>query len=164
MAPGAHQLVVGGDSCDTAEEGNQSVYDADIMILDGASGHPLATMASNSWESGSASQPLSRTNLVHAYLLRGEVALAGQAVLIVRDGVVQVAAGGGSAAASQLQLAVRPRISRCNAGLGRQPGSAVRWSQYPAASGSAVTATVQSLPAAATARAVPWPRARPAGR
>jgi subtilase family serine protease len=70
MAPGAHQLVVGGDSCDTAEEGNQSVYDADIMILDGASGHPLATVASNSWESGTESQPLSQTNLVRAYLLR----------------------------------------------------------------------------------------------
>src|SRR5580704_11045027 len=50
MAPGANQLVVGGDSCDTAEEGNQAVYDADIMVLDGASGHPLATVASNSWE------------------------------------------------------------------------------------------------------------------
>jgi subtilase family serine protease len=70
MAPGAHQLVVGGDSCDTAEDGNQSVYDADIMILDGASGHPLATVASNSWESDGESQPLSQTNLVHAYLLR----------------------------------------------------------------------------------------------
>ena len=70
MAPGANQLVVGGDSCDTAEDGNQSVYDADIMILDGASGHPLATVASNSWESGTESQPLSQTNLVHAYLVR----------------------------------------------------------------------------------------------
>jgi len=70
MAPGANQLVVGGDSCDTAEEGNQAVYDADIMVLDGASGHPLATVASNSWESGTESQPLSQTNLVHAYLVR----------------------------------------------------------------------------------------------
>jgi subtilase family serine protease len=70
MAPGANQLVVAGDSCDTAEEGNQAVYDADIMILDGASGHPLATAASNSWESGTESQPLSQTNLVHAYLIR----------------------------------------------------------------------------------------------
>ena len=70
MAPGANQLVVGGDSCDTAEDGNQSVYDADIVILDGASGHPLATVASNSWESGTESQPLSQTNLVHAYLMR----------------------------------------------------------------------------------------------
>jgi subtilase family serine protease len=70
MAPGANQLVVAGDSCDTAEEGNQAVYDADVMILDGASGHPLATVASNSWESGTESQPLSQTNLVHSYLIR----------------------------------------------------------------------------------------------
>jgi subtilase family serine protease len=70
MAPGANQLVVAGDSCDTAEEGNQAVYDADILILDGAGGHPLATVASNSWESGTESQPLSQTKLVHAYLVR----------------------------------------------------------------------------------------------
>jgi len=70
MAPGANQLVVGGDSCDRAEEGNQAEYDADIAVLDGAGGHPLATAASNSWESGTESQPLSQTNLVHAYLVR----------------------------------------------------------------------------------------------
>jgi subtilase family serine protease len=70
MAPGAHQLVVGGDSCDAKEEGNQAVYNADIAILDGAGGHPLATVASNSWESGTESQPLSQTKLVHAYLVR----------------------------------------------------------------------------------------------
>ena len=70
MAPGANQLVVGGDSCDAALEGNQSVYNADIAILDGASGHPLASAASNSWETGTESQPLSQTNLVHAYLVR----------------------------------------------------------------------------------------------
>jgi subtilase family serine protease len=70
MAPGANQLVVAGDSCDQAEEGNQATYDADIAILDGASGHPLATVASNSWESGTESQPLSQTKLVYAYLVR----------------------------------------------------------------------------------------------
>jgi subtilase family serine protease len=70
MAPGANQLVVGGDSCDQALEGNQGAYNADIAILDGASGHPLATVASNSWESGSESQPLSQTKLVYAYLVR----------------------------------------------------------------------------------------------
>ncbi|MGH3397772.1 MAG: hypothetical protein ACRDPO_24075, partial [Streptosporangiaceae bacterium] len=70
MAPGANQLVVGGDSCDQKLEGNQGVYNADIAILDGASGHPLASVASNSWETGSESQPLSQTNLVHAYLVR----------------------------------------------------------------------------------------------
>jgi subtilase family serine protease len=70
MAPGANQLVVGGDSCDAKQEGNQAVYNADIAILDGAGGHPLATVASNSWESGTESQPLSQTRLVHAYLVR----------------------------------------------------------------------------------------------
>ena len=70
MAPGANQLVVAGDSCDSAEDGNQAVYDADIAILDGAEGHPLATVASNSWESGTESQPLSQTKLVHSYLVR----------------------------------------------------------------------------------------------
>jgi subtilase family serine protease len=70
MAPGANQLVVGGDSCDQKLEGNQGVYNADIAILDGAGGHPLASVASNSWETGTESQPLSQTNLVHAYLVR----------------------------------------------------------------------------------------------
>ena len=70
MAPGANQLVVAGDSCDTALQGNQSVYDADIRILDGAGGHPLATVASNSWESGTESLPPTQKNLVHAYLVR----------------------------------------------------------------------------------------------
>ena len=70
MAPGADQLVVGGDSCDLKQDGNQGVYDADVAVLDGASGHPLATVASNSWETGTESQPLSQTKLVHAYLVR----------------------------------------------------------------------------------------------
>jgi subtilase family serine protease len=71
MAPGANQLVVGGDSCDQKEEGNQAVYDADVAILDGFGNHPLATVASNSWESGTESQPLGQTKLVYAYLMRG---------------------------------------------------------------------------------------------
>jgi subtilase family serine protease len=70
MAPGANQLVVGGDSCDQKLEGNQAAYNADIAVLDGADNHPLATVASNSWESGTESQPPSQTKLVHAYLVR----------------------------------------------------------------------------------------------
>jgi subtilase family serine protease len=70
MAPGANQLVVGGDSCDHAEQGNQATYDADIAILDGVGNHPLATVASNSWESGTESQPAGQTKLIHAYLMR----------------------------------------------------------------------------------------------
>jgi subtilase family serine protease len=70
MAPGAHQLVVGGDSCNRKQNDNQATYDADIAILDGTGSHPLATVASNSWESGTESQPLGQTKLVHAYLVR----------------------------------------------------------------------------------------------
>jgi subtilase family serine protease len=70
MAPGANQLVVGGDSCDHAEQGNQATYDADIAILDGVGNHPLATVASNSWESGTESQPIGQTKLEYAYLMR----------------------------------------------------------------------------------------------
>ncbi len=70
MAPGANQLVVGGDSCDLKKDGNQALYNADVAILDGAGNHPLATAASNSWETGTESQPLSQTKLVHAYLVR----------------------------------------------------------------------------------------------
>jgi len=70
MAPGASQLVVGGDSCDNGDAGNQSVFDADTAILDGANGHPLATIASNSWESGDDGQPTSYTIIENAYLVR----------------------------------------------------------------------------------------------
>jgi len=70
MAPGAHQLVVAGDSCNHADEGAQALYDADIMILDGTDGHPLATVASNSWGIGVQEVPLAQVNLVHAYLVR----------------------------------------------------------------------------------------------
>jgi subtilase family serine protease len=70
MASGANQLVVAGDSCDFLNEGAQALYDADIMILDGAGGHPLATVASNSWGIGVENEPLAQVNLVHAYLVR----------------------------------------------------------------------------------------------
>jgi subtilase family serine protease len=70
MAPGASQLVVGGDSCDNGDGGNQALFDADTAILDGADGHPLATIASNSWNSGSESQPDSYTLIENAFLVR----------------------------------------------------------------------------------------------
>ena len=52
MAPMANHLVVGGDSCDDGDYGLQALYDADLAILNGANGHPLARIASNSWEGG----------------------------------------------------------------------------------------------------------------
>jgi subtilase family serine protease len=70
MAPGASQLVVGGDSCNNGDGGNQSVFDADTAILDGADGHPLATIVSNSWESGPETQQASWTRIENAYLVR----------------------------------------------------------------------------------------------
>jgi subtilase family serine protease len=70
MAPGASQLVVGGDSCNNGDADNQALMDADIAILDGADGHPLATIASNSWNSATESQPASWTRIENAYLVR----------------------------------------------------------------------------------------------
>jgi subtilase family serine protease len=69
-APGASQLVVGGDSCNEGDYGLQGLFDADVAILDGAGGHPLASIASNSWEGGVESQPNILTDIEHAYLLR----------------------------------------------------------------------------------------------
>jgi subtilase family serine protease len=70
MAPDANQLVVGGDSCDNGDFGLQGLFNADIAVLDGAAGHPLATIASNSWESGGQGQPTMLTKIEHAYLVR----------------------------------------------------------------------------------------------
>jgi subtilase family serine protease len=70
MAPGASQLVVGGDSCNNGDYGLQGLFDADEAILDGPGGHPLATVASNSWEGGVEAQPPFLTDIEHAYLLQ----------------------------------------------------------------------------------------------
>jgi subtilase family serine protease len=70
MAPGANQLVVGGDSCNNGDHGLQGLFDADIAVIDGAGGHPLATVASNSWEGFGENQPSSLTKIEHAYLMR----------------------------------------------------------------------------------------------
>jgi subtilase family serine protease len=73
MAPGANQLVVGGDSCNNGDFGNQGLFDADIVTIDGTPGnhhHPLANISSNSWGPGDDSQPAILTNIMHAYLVR----------------------------------------------------------------------------------------------
>jgi subtilase family serine protease len=66
MAPAAGELVVAGNSCD---DQTQSLIDADIAVL-GNGNHPLATIASNSWEAFSELQPASLINIIHAYLVR----------------------------------------------------------------------------------------------
>jgi subtilase family serine protease len=69
VAPGASQLVVGGDSCNDGDFGLQGLFDADLAVL-GSGNHPLASVASNSWEGGDESQPASLTDIENAYLLR----------------------------------------------------------------------------------------------
>ena len=72
MAPAANQLVVGGDSCNNGDFGNQALFDADIVSIDGpgATNHPLANISSNSWGPGNDIQPAILTNIMHAYLVR----------------------------------------------------------------------------------------------
>jgi subtilase family serine protease len=69
MAPGANLVVMGGDSC-AADFGLQGLFNADIAILNGVHGHPLASIASNSWGSGNEDQPVFWTNIENAYLVR----------------------------------------------------------------------------------------------
>ncbi len=70
MAPGANQLVVGGDSCNDGDYGLQGLFDADIAVLGGNGIHPLATAASNSWEGYDESQPAFLDNIENSYLIR----------------------------------------------------------------------------------------------
>jgi subtilase family serine protease len=70
MAPLANQLVVGGDTCNNGFYGLQGLFDADTSILNGVGGHPLAQIASNSWEGFDESEPSNLVNVEHAYLLR----------------------------------------------------------------------------------------------
>jgi subtilase family serine protease len=70
MATSANQLVVGGDSCDEGDFGLQGLFDADQAILDGAGNHPLASVASNSWDGGGEAQPAALTMIEHAFLVQ----------------------------------------------------------------------------------------------
>jgi subtilase family serine protease len=70
MAPLQHQLVVGGDSCNNGDFGLQALFDADMTILDGAGGRPLAQIASNSWEGGDEAIPANDLQIEHDYLIK----------------------------------------------------------------------------------------------
>ena len=69
MAPGAHQLVVGGDSCNQGDYGMQGLFDADLAVL-GTGSRPLATVASNSWGSGPEGQAPALTDIEHGILVQ----------------------------------------------------------------------------------------------
>jgi subtilase family serine protease len=70
MAPGAHELVVGGDPCDVGDFGTQMFFDAETAILDGTGGHPLASVVSNSWDGSDEGGPDSDLRIEHAFLVR----------------------------------------------------------------------------------------------
>jgi subtilase family serine protease len=70
MAPRANQFVVGGDSCDNGFFGYQALYDADLAVLNGLGNHPLARIASNSWEVDDETIPSNMIAVQHSYLVR----------------------------------------------------------------------------------------------
>jgi len=70
MAPGASEVVIGGDACDNGDLGLQGLLDATQAVLGGSGDKPLASIASNSWESDPETQPSSWTDIEHAILLQ----------------------------------------------------------------------------------------------
>jgi subtilase family serine protease len=70
MAPAAREIVVGGDSCNDGNFGQQGLFNAITAILDGTGGHPLAPVVSSSWGSGFEDQPALLSTIEHAFLLR----------------------------------------------------------------------------------------------
>jgi subtilase family serine protease len=70
MAPASRQLVMGADSCDNGDAGMQGLFNADIAVLNGAGGHPLASITSNSWGISKESAPGQTLAIAHAYFVR----------------------------------------------------------------------------------------------
>ncbi len=70
MAPAASQIVVGGDSCNNGFFGLQALFDADLAVLNGIGGRPLAQVASNAWFAGDESVAANMLQITHAYLVR----------------------------------------------------------------------------------------------
>jgi subtilase family serine protease len=70
VAPGANQLVIGGNGCNDGDFGVQGLDDADVQVIDGFAGHPLATIVSNSWEDPYYKLLPQVNRLENAYLVR----------------------------------------------------------------------------------------------
>jgi subtilase family serine protease len=70
MAPGARELVVSGLSCGGSDPEVQGLLNGVNAVLDGSGKRPLATIVSNSWQTGPEGQAASVTNVEHADLLR----------------------------------------------------------------------------------------------
>jgi subtilase family serine protease len=72
MAPGANQLMVDGDSCNTQLQGVQPLFDAETAVLAGNGDTPSATIESNSWglTGGESTFPSIYAETAHAIDLR----------------------------------------------------------------------------------------------
>ncbi len=70
MAPGVNELVVNGLSCGGTDPYTQGLLNAVKTVLTGTGHHPLASIVSNSWTSGSEDQAASVTKIEHADLLQ----------------------------------------------------------------------------------------------
>jgi subtilase family serine protease len=71
MAPDQRQLLVGADTCAERHEGVQVMFDASLAVLNGDGGHPLASIACNSWElQGESVSPAEYIDIAHSILLR----------------------------------------------------------------------------------------------
>jgi subtilase family serine protease len=71
MAPGSHQLLVGGDSCEEKLQGIQALFDAELAVLNGNGNAPLASLTSNSWGlTGGENFPSIYVSILHSILLR----------------------------------------------------------------------------------------------
>jgi subtilase family serine protease len=102
MAPSVSQLVVGGDSCNNGDFGLQGLFNADLAVINGNGHHPLASIASNSWEGNTEEQPASLTSIETGYLVRAAAqgvgmyfsAGDGSGVLSPSDNPYAIAVGG----------------------------------------------------------------------
>ena len=71
MAPGANQLMVEGDSCNTQLQGVQPLFDAQLAVLSGHGNRASASIESNSWAiSGGETFPKIYARTSHAINLR----------------------------------------------------------------------------------------------
>jgi subtilase family serine protease len=70
MAPASNQIVMGANSCQEGDAGLQGLMNADIAVLNGVDGHPLATITSNSWGISTESAPGQLLSVAHAYFVR----------------------------------------------------------------------------------------------
>jgi subtilase family serine protease len=71
MAPGARELVVSGLSCGGSDPEVQGLLNGVNAVLDGSGQRPLASIVSNSWQTGPEGQAASVTKIEHADLVRG---------------------------------------------------------------------------------------------